>query len=538
MFNPRVPVSTPASAEVSPLASAQAPTQYRRHRARTRVEQWVSMNSPAAETSNLVTCDVVVVGAGPAGSAAAFHAARAGLDVVMVDMADVPGTGSDTAPGPTPGTGSTGSTDNSASGSLPHGRDKTCGDGLTPRAVAALESMGALHLLNGAPHIQGLKLHGFGGSVTAPWPSGSFPQRGSAIPRSRLDAALARLAIAAGARFIQAKVMDATSDPVTQQLSEVAGTRTGEGTQGADAASPVKIRGRFFVLAEGVRSGIARKLGVQWDKGLVHGIAARSYIDTPYGDEPWIHSHLELNDSSGTAQPGYGWVFPLGNPAKGTGSNLATVEGIGKANLGCGVLATTKRPAKVNTKKLLRDYARQVSDEWGIVGEPTSITSALLPMGGAVSRVAGPNWAAIGDTAALVNPLNGEGIDYALESAELLVRLLVDEWGGPERWASRIKSNNGAGIAPEWTAELQKQYGLAFGLARRLAVVLTMPGLMSALGPIGMRGPLANRAMGVATRLMGNLVSAEDRDVAAKLWRGAGRVVNLAPIDKPFAARG
>lgn len=89
------------------------------------------MNSPAAETSNLVTCDVVVVGAGPAGSAAAFHAARAGLDVVMVDMADVPGTGSDTAPGPTPGTGSTGSTDNSASGSLPHGRDKTCGDGLT-----------------------------------------------------------------------------------------------------------------------------------------------------------------------------------------------------------------------------------------------------------------------------------------------------------------------------------------------------------------------------------------------------------------------
>lgn len=475
------------------------------------------MNSPTAETSTAlphgIECDLAIVGAGPAGSAAAYHAARAGQEVVLVDMADVPG--------------------RSASAL---GRDKTCGDGLTPRAIAALESMGALSLLDGAPHIQGLKLHGFGGSVTAPWPEGSFPRRGSAIPRTRLDAALARFAIAAGARFVQAKIVDATLDPATQQLIEVAGTRTGEGVRDKTAtAQQLRVRARFFVLAEGVRSGIARKLGVQWDKGLVHGIAARSYITTPFGKEHWIHSHLELNDSTGTAQPGYGWVFPLGNPVEGVGSGLA--EGIGKANLGCGVLATTKRPAKVNTKKLLHDYARQVGDEWGIVGEPESITSALLPMGGAVSRVAGPNWAAIGDTAALVNPLNGEGIDYALESAELLVRLLVEQWGGPEKWASRTKNHNGAGMEPEWTAELQKQYGQAFGLARRLAVVLTMPGLMSALGPLGMRGPLANRAMGVATRLMGNLVSPADRDVAARLWRGAGRMVNLAPIDKPFAAR-
>lgn len=492
-------------------------TQHRRHLRPTSVKQWWSMNSPFVETPTnapaKVDADLVVVGAGPAGSAAAFHAARAGLDVALVDMADVPGTGALSA-------------ENSSTQST--GRDKTCGDGLTPRAVAALESMGAANLLDDAPHIRGLKLHGFGGSITAPWPVGSFPLRGSAISRSRLDASLARLAIAAGARFIQAKVSDATCDPTTQQLIEVTGTRTGAGVQSKSTASThLRLSGRFFVLSEGVRSGIARKLGVKWDKGLVHGIAARSYVNTPFGDEPWIHSHLELNDADGTAQPGYGWVFPLGNSGD-----------TGRANLGCGVLATTKRPAKVNTKKLLRDYAQQVGEDWEIDGEPESITSALLPMGGAVSRVAGPNWAAIGDTAALVNPLNGEGIDYALESAELLVRLLVEEWGRPEKWASRIKGNNGAGIEPEWTAELERQYGQAFGLARRLAVVLTMPGLMSALGPLGMRGPLANRTMGVATRLMGNLVSPEDRDFAARIWRGAGRVVNLAPIDKPFAARG
>ena len=104
------------------------------------------MNSPVVETPTnapaKVDVDLVVVGAGPAGSAAAFHAARAGLDVALVDMADVPGTGALSA-------------ENSPTQST--GRDKTCGDGLTPRAVAALESMGAADLLDDAPHIRGLK---------------------------------------------------------------------------------------------------------------------------------------------------------------------------------------------------------------------------------------------------------------------------------------------------------------------------------------------------------------------------------------------
>ena len=92
------------------------------------------MNSPTAETSTAlphgIECDLAIVGAGPAGSAAAYHAARAGLEVVLVDMADVPGT---------------------SASSL--GRDKTCGDGLTPRAIAALESMGALSLLLSLIHL-------------------------------------------------------------------------------------------------------------------------------------------------------------------------------------------------------------------------------------------------------------------------------------------------------------------------------------------------------------------------------------------------
>ncbi|HIW96383.1 MAG TPA: geranylgeranyl reductase family protein [Candidatus Corynebacterium gallistercoris] len=422
------------------------------------------MNTPPpAHASSLPrSTDVLVIGAGPAGSAAALAAARAGYDTTIVDMAEF----------------------------LPAGRDKTCGDGLTPRAVHALEAMGAGHLLTGAPHIKGLKLHGFGGSVTAPWPtSGAFPARGSAIARVDFDVAVLRLAIAAGATFVGGFKCDATAATHPNSITEIHGSFTG-----GERAS---VRARWVIVAEGVRSGVAKKLGVTWHRGLVHGVAARSYVTTPHSNEPWIHSHLELRDGEGTAQPGYGWVFPLGGSA---------------ANLGCGALVTTARPAKVNTKKLLRQYAEQVRGEWGIEGEPQRVTSALLPMGGAVSRVAGRNWAVIGDAAALVNPLNGEGIDYGLESGRMVVELLADAGRNPE------------GLRYMWPALLREEYGSAFSLARRLAMVLTMPGLMSALGPVGMRGPLAQPVMGAAARLMGNLVTSEDKDLAGRLWLAAGRL--------------
>ncbi|WP_414122090.1 geranylgeranyl reductase family protein [Corynebacterium nuruki] len=409
-------------------------------------------------------CEVLVVGAGPAGAATARAAALAGHDVLLVDMQDFP-------------------------------RDKTCGDGLTPRAVHALSRTGALDLLDGRPTIDGLALHGFGGSVHAPWPAhGAFPTRGTAIPRTTLDAALRDRALAAGARgatgwkavSVQRGDAAATGTPVDSVTF-----RSGQGAR----QTTHTVACRFLVLAEGVRSGIARQLGVRWLRGLVHGVAARSYCATPFGNDPWIHSHLELRDADGVAQPGYGWIFPLG-------------DGV---NLGCGALSTTRHPAKVNVKKLLVSYAEDQRDSWQL-GTPERVTSALLPMGGAVSRVAGVNWAAVGDTAALVNPLNGEGIDYALESGLDLAALLPDAARSPR------------GLADVWPAHLRERYGDAFSLARRLATLLTMPGLLAAVGPLGLCGPLAPQVMGAAARLMGNLVTPEDRDLTARVWLGAGKL--------------
>ena len=206
-----------------------------------------------------------------------------------------------------------------------------------------------------------------------------------------------------------------------------------------------------------------------------------------------MHSHVELRDQEGEVQPGYGWIFPLGD---------------GTVNLGCGALSTDARPAKVNTKKLLAHYAREQSADWGL-GEPQEVTSALLPMGGAVSNVAGPNWALIGDAAACVNPLNGEGIDYGMETAVMAVELLADR----------------ADLTLAWPYVLRRAYGDAFALARTAARLLTYPQFLPAAGPLALRGLGGRYLMPAAARLMGNLITEEDTDLVARAWRAAGRVV-------------
>ena len=349
------------------------------------------------------SADVVVIGAGPTGAAAAAHAADRGLDVLLVDAQTFP-------------------------------RDKTCGDGLTPRAIAELERLGVADAVRSRTRNRGLKLHGFGGSVTAPWPEGAFPAEGSAVPRTIFDSMLVDHAVSRGAELLDGCPVTSVERGPGRSVAAVS-VRLHDG-------SAHRVAVKWLLVADGVRSPVGKQLGRVWHRDSVFGVAARSYCDTTR-EEEWIHSHLELRDADGTVQPGYGWIFPLGE---------------GRVNLGCGALATSARPAKVNVKKLLHHYAGQVRDEWGL-GDPESVTSALLPMGGAVSHVAGPNWALLGDAAALVNPLNGEGIDYGMESARLAVGLMCDVAGDP------------AGLEHSWPAMLRDHYGEAFSLARRLAEI-------------------------------------------------------------------
>ena len=138
-------------------------------------------------------------------------------------------------------------------------------------------------------------------------------------------------------------------------------------------------------------------------------------------------------------------------------------------------------------------------------------------MGGAVSGVAGPNWMLVGDAAGCVNPLNGEGIDYGLETGRLAAELLTSS------------TNNYATV---WPTILREHYGLAFSIARRLAGLLTVPGFLTTFGPVGMRSQFL---MTIALRVMGNLITEEDTDAIARVWRTAGRASIKVDARPPFS---
>jgi menaquinone-9 beta-reductase len=400
---------------------------------------------------------VVVVGAGPAGSAAAAWAARAGKDVLVIDSAAFP-------------------------------RDKACGDGLTPRAVAELERLGLGEWLDAHIRHRGLRMSGFGGELEVDWPGPSFPSTGSAVARVELDDRIRKCAEEAGARMLLgAKVVGAHHDSSRRVVS----LRLADGTE---------VGCRQVIVADGARSSLGRKLGRRWHQETVYGVAARGYLATPHADDPWLTSHLELRSPDGAVLPGYGWIFPLGN---------------GEVNIGVGALSTAKRPADLALRPLISYYTDLRRDEWGFSGEPRAVASALLPMGGAVSGVAGPNWMLIGDAAACINPLNGEGIDYGLETGRLAAELL-----------------DCGDVSQAWPALLQQHYARGFSVARRLGLLLTFQRFLPATGPIAMRSPAL---MTIAVRVMANLVTDEDADWLARAWRGAGRLSRLIDRRRPFS---
>ncbi|MBY4102708.1 geranylgeranyl reductase family protein, partial [Rhodococcus fascians] len=240
----------------------------------------MTSSNPALPSST----DVLVVGAGPAGSSAAAWAARSGRDVVLADAAVFP-------------------------------RDKTCGDGLTPRAVAELDRLGLGEWVRGTARNRGLRLSGFGQELELEWPSRSFPAVGSAVPRTELDDRIRRVAVEAGAVMAEgAKAVSVTRDGNAVRTVTL---QTGEGSH--------EVACRTLIVADGVRSTLGKQLGRQWHRDTAFGVAARAYITSARSDDEWISSHLELRDGAGTLQPGYGWVFPLND---------------GNINIGVGTLAT------------------------------------------------------------------------------------------------------------------------------------------------------------------------------------------------------
>jgi flavin-dependent dehydrogenase len=265
---------------------------------------------------------------------------------------------------------------------------------------------------------------------------------------------------------------------------------------------PIEIRARYVVVADGANSRFGRALGTFRTREWPYGTAIRTYWESPRHAEPWIESALDVKDRNGNPMPGYGWIFPVGD---------------GTVNIGVGLLSTFREFKSVNTTHLLDAYAHQVADRWEIDADrpECKATSGRIPMGGSVGPKAGPSYLVIGDAAGSVNPFNGEGIDYAYETARMAATVLHEAIDAGDPTALQ-----------RYSSMLDDEYGDYFKVARLFARVIGRPALMRELTRAGMH---SRTLMEWVLRIMANLLRPDELGPAEMAYKAAEKLVKLAP---------
>jgi geranylgeranyl reductase family protein len=424
--------------------------------------------------------DVIVVGAGPAGSATACYLARAGIDVLVLEKATFP-------------------------------REKVCGDGLTPRGVKALVSMGVpIGEQDGWVRNKGLRIIGGGVRLELPWPElSSYPGYGLVRSRLDFDETLARTAQKAGARLLEGVTV---TGPVLDDSGRMVGvtarptdSRGDPGGRPPGLAEPERqYRARVVVAADGnsSRLSLAMGLGKRDDRPL--GVAVRTYYTSPRHEDDYLESWLDLWDGD-RLLPGYGWIFGMGD---------------GTSNVGLGMLNTSASFKNVDYRDLLRRWLAGMPAEWGYTEENRTepIRGAALPMGFNRTPHYTRGLLLTGDAGGMVNPFNGEGIAYAMESGELAAQVIAQALAQPDRAGAEQ-------VLHSYPQVLKNSYGGYYTLGRKFVRAIGDPRVMQFATKRGMPHPALMRFI---MKLLANLTEVRGGDAADRVINALSKMTPAA----------
>ena len=458
----------------------------------------------AVERGTTTHADAVVIGAGPGGSAAATFLADAGLDVVLLEKESFP-------------------------------RDKVCGDGLTPRAVRAVQSLGLLEeadgRVDGWDRQDGLRMYGGGVVLDLPWPKlQEWPSHSLTATRALFDETLARHAVKRGAQLWESTEV---TGPVylTESESRVAGVSYRRVGPDKETLSEGTVRAPIIVAADGNSSRFAIQLGLHRNKGPL-GVAIRTYYRSPRATMGMMEGFLELERevpagktagrrSKGARSvnghvvgeaaggrgpdkellPGYGWIFPLDD---------------GLVNVGWGLLNTSAAFRSTNYRKTLDEWVASFPAEWEMnpdsrVGRPAS---AGLPMGHNRKPLVYKGVLLVGDAGGMVNPFNGEGISYAIEAGQFAAEVAV----------SALASRSDADLQ-RYADLIADAWGGYYRLGRWFVQLIGHPTVMRFCTELGMP---RRRLMEFVFRLMAHLVDERPHDATDLVITSLSKAVPAA----------